>query len=483
MGAFQWIMKRVTKSFGHSSNALFYQLLYREMLKEIYEITKNEEESIKILREIGKRAAYESCERKSSVLKFMPGSPDKVLEYFEILYSIVFGVPLKDYSYEEIPIKGANYHDYILNIKTNPISAGYGDDNEDTFDFSKLSKESEGCSAGLCGMLEAVANFILKVKKNDYRISIIEKKCILKGDEYLQLYCKIYDQIEWKEYLNSQKKLEYFAEVFEEEIHQETKLDFFDKIQEVLSLDKIDELLDEPLESVKRKVAELIREKLNVEPENFFDYFHNCEEDMIKIIGFLAIHIMNEYGGLLKKSLSNELFAKIIGYIFKHLKETVLLFIPLDVVGDYNKLLVDFLDGLAPPEMVENVKKFTGKDTINFMFEGAEIALDNLGIDFSELKTNIWEELKKEREDGLISAEVSTIEKAKEKIPKLINIIQELLMLLNEVLTLPIRVLISEGHYGLKTAVNSIISEKEGLYGSIRNRLDNIFDQIQEIRQ
>ena len=73
MGAFQWVMKRVAKSFGHSSNALFYQLLYRELLKEVYEITKNEETSILVMREIGKRAAYESCERKSSVLKFMPG--------------------------------------------------------------------------------------------------------------------------------------------------------------------------------------------------------------------------------------------------------------------------------------------------------------------------------------------------------------------------------------------------------------------------
>ncbi len=47
----------------------------------------------------------------------------------------------------------------------------------------------------------------------------------------------------------------------------------------------------------------------------------------------------------------------------------------------------------------------------------------------------------------------------------------------------PIRVLRSESHYGIKTAINSVVSEEEGLYGSVRNRLDNIFDQIQEIRK
>lgn len=108
---------------------------------------------------------------------------------------------------------------------------------------------------------------------------------------------------------------------------------------------------------------------------------------------------------------------------------------------------------------------------------------DNLGIDFSELKENVWEELKKERENGLISAEVSTAEKTREKVPQIINIIQQVLMIINDILTLPIRVLISESHYGLKTAINSVISEEEGLYGSIRGKLDNIFDQIQEIRK
>jgi hypothetical protein len=490
MGAFQWLMKRITKVFGRSTNALFYTLLNREILKEVNDIVKDEEESLIVTREIGKRAAIESCERHSNIFRFMPGNPKKVLDYFGILWVVVFGREIGDFTHEEIRKEDSKYNDYILKIKECPICAGYGVDLEDSFDFEKLkSKDSEGLACGLCGMLEAVANYILKIKRNDYRIQIVEQECITKGGDCLQFICKIHDYKNWKEQIdsNTQRKrvlMKFFKDTFEEDdVIQETKLDIVDKIQDIISIDKLEEYLDEPLEGLKERLGEFIKDKLNMEPEHFFDYFRNYEDDMIRILGYLGTHLLNEYGGLLEKTFKNEWFAKVLGYLFKQLKEMALLFIPLDVIRDYNTLLVSFLEGLAPSEMVENVKLFTGKDTINYLFEGAQMALENLGIDFSELKENVWEELKAEREDGLISSDASTIERTREKVPQIISIIQQFLMIINDILTLPIRVLISESHYGLKTAINSVVSEEEGLYGSIRERFDNIFDQIQEIRK
>ena len=489
MGAFQWLMKKITKVFGHSTNALFYTLLYREILKEINEITKKEEDSIAILKEIGKRSGYESCERHSSIFKFMPGSPKKILEYFEILWVVVFGTELDDYSYEEISKEDSKYNDYVMKISHCPICAGYGQDLEDTFDFSKIENENtNGLACGLCGMLESVANFILKVKRNDYRIQITEQNCMARGGDSLQFICKIYDYKEWKELMESKDQEKetinaYFGERLEEEIVQETKLDIIDKLQDVISIDKLEEYLDEPLETIKGRVSDIIRDKLNMEPDHFFDYFRNYEDDMIRIIGYLGVHLLNEYGGILERSLKNEWFAKVFGYMFKQVKEMVLLFIPLDVIRDYNELLVNFLEGLAPEEMVDNIKKFTGRDTINLLFEGAQMALEHLGIAFTELKENVWEELNKEREDGLVSSDSTTADKTRQRVPHIINILQEMLMIITDILTLPIRVLISESHYGLKTAINSVISEEEGLYGSIRERFDNIFDQIEEIRK
>ncbi|MFW9948145.1 MAG: hypothetical protein ACFFDX_15075 [Candidatus Odinarchaeota archaeon] len=491
MGVVQWLLKKITKVFGRSTNSLFYTLLYREILKEINEITENEEDSLIILREIGKNAALESCERHSGIFRWMPGSPKKVLEYFELLWVVVFGREIAegDLTHEEIPKKDSKYNDYIITIKNCPICAGYGLDENDTFNFQKIKiKETEGLACGLCGMLESVANFILRIRRNDYRINIIEQKCKAKGDESLQFICKIYDLTEWKAFttIQIQDQLKFgvsLEERMEEDLIQETKLDIIDKLQDALSLDKIEELLDEPLEGIKRKVAEFIDDKLNMEPEHFFDYFRNYEDDMIRIIGFLIIHVFNEYGGLVEKILENETFAKVAGYLFKQLREFTLLFLPIDVINDYHNLLINFLDGLAPVEMIENVKKFSGKDDITFLFEGAQLALEDLGINFSELKENVWEELRKEKEDELIPSEQSMIEKTEEKFPKIIGIIQEILMLFNEILTLPIRVLVSESHYGLKTAINSVVSEEEGLFGTIKGRIDTIFDYIQEIRK
>ena len=67
MGTVQWLLKKITKIFGRSTNSLFYTLLYREILKEIHEITENEEDSLLILREIGRRATFESCDRHSTI--------------------------------------------------------------------------------------------------------------------------------------------------------------------------------------------------------------------------------------------------------------------------------------------------------------------------------------------------------------------------------------------------------------------------------
>ncbi|MHA1724235.1 MAG: hypothetical protein ACTSXH_05270 [Promethearchaeota archaeon] len=476
MGAIQWILKKVTKVFSRTTNALFYNLLYREIIKEINNITKNEEQTLNILKEVGRKAALESCERHSNIFKFMPGTPGKVVEYFEILWSIVFGVELGEFSYETLREANSKYDNYLITIKKCPICAGYGTDDEDTFNFSKLKeKNCEGMACGLCGMLEGVANYILKLKRNDYRIGISEIKCIAREEEALQLDCKVYDYQEWKEMTNS-------TEGLEEDHVQETKMDLIDSLQNFLSFDNLEKYFDEPLENIKDRVATLIREKMNLEPENFFEYFQNYEDDMIRILGFLFIHLLNEYGGVIEKSLQNQILAKIFGYIFQQLRQMILLFIPLDVINDYHELLISFLDGLAPSEMVENLRIFSGKDDIYFFFEGAQIALENLGIDFSELKENIWEELKKESETGLIDSEATMIDKSRETFPKIIKIIQEILMLISEILTLPVRMLISESHHGIKSAINSVFSEEEGLYGSFKERLDSIFDTIQEIR-
>ena len=120
MGAVQWLLKKITKVFGRNTTSLFYVLLYREILKEINDVTKDQEDSIIVLREIGKKAATESCERHTAVFKWMPGSPRKVIEYFELLWVVVFGKELGegDLTYEELSKEDSKYSDYIVKIRS-----------------------------------------------------------------------------------------------------------------------------------------------------------------------------------------------------------------------------------------------------------------------------------------------------------------------------------------------------------------------------
>ena len=62
-----------------------------------------------------------------------------------------------------------------------------------------------------------------------------------------------------------------------------------------------------------------------METEHFFDYFRNYEDDLLRIIGYLAVHLLNEYGGLIEKILENTTFAKIAGYLFKQLRDSLLI--------------------------------------------------------------------------------------------------------------------------------------------------------------
>ena len=68
------------------------------------------------------------------------------------------------------------------------------------------TKNIDGLACGLCGMLESVANYILKIKRNDYRIEIVEQACIAKGGDCLQFICKIHDYAEWKVLMDSRIK-------------------------------------------------------------------------------------------------------------------------------------------------------------------------------------------------------------------------------------------------------------------------------------
>ncbi len=483
MGFLTWIIKKIGKTIGRNTSSLFYALLYREIFKEIYEITDNVEKSIEIMRYVGGEASLESLKRQTAILKFLPGEPDRVLKYFEVIWTIVFGMPLGDYEMEETKIEGAPYPEIRLKIKQCPVCGGYGSDKEDTVRFDKMKKDIDGMACGFIGMIEKVINYLLALKNNDFRMKIKEEKCFAKGDDILQFKCDIVSledlrleipSVEISE--DTELQIAAYDLMLEEGPQKESILD---KIRQKIDLDRIEEFIDGPLDSVKSRLSNLIRDKMHMEPEEFFDYFTNYERDLFKIAGYLGVHLLNEYGGLVEKFLSNNTFAKVAGYIFKQIQETYKIFIPLDVIDDYHQLFVEFLRNLAPEEMVEQFELLTAIEAADLIFEGAQGALEDLGINFEELKENIWEELKRqpppEDEIGLAAEEI------KGKGHTLIQIFQEVLMLINSILSLPVRMILAREHESIKTVIESTTSGGDVLE-SIKTHADKIFEYLEEMR-
>lgn len=467
MGLLSWLIKKIGKSLGRNTSALFYTLLYREIFKEIHNITNDLDKTIKLMRVMGGEASLESIERQASILKFLPGEPDRVLKYFELIWVIVFGMEIGEYEYEEEVMEESPYPIVRVKIEKCPVCGGYGEDPEDTIDFKKINSESGGMACGFIGMIEKVINYLLTTKNNDFRMKITEEKCYAKGADILQFRINIIN-IEEQEY----------NMMAEEEISEES---FVDKLRDRLDLDRIEEFIDKPLDSIKERLSNLIKDKMHMEPDDFFDYFTNYEEDIFRIIGYLTIHLLNEYGGIIEKFLSNELFAKISGYLFKQFEENYKIFLPFDVINDYHQLLLEFLENLAPEEMISKIESLSPTECTDLIFEGAQGAFEDLGIDFSELKENIWEELKRQQpvEDELTISSIT--QKGKEKGSVFIQIFQELLLLINAILSLPIRLILAREHESLKTAIESTTSGGEVLE-SIKLHADRIIEYLEEIR-
>ncbi|MHA1732869.1 MAG: hypothetical protein ACTSU5_13065 [Promethearchaeota archaeon] len=443
---FKWLVSRIGRLIGRKMNALFYQLLYRELLKEVNEIDGNDPAAAFLdFKEMGILGALDSAHRQASVLKYFPGDPLKLLEYMEILWQVIFGLKMGEHNvvHEEIP--GREFPVVKYQITKCPVCGGYGDSEEDTVDISAAGDSPQLYACGIMGMLQTVANFIMETRGSEWRIVFSETKCIARGDPFLEISCEIVPAAE-------------VAEPTGEPIARSNPL---------FSIEKFEEFLSAPLDKVKETLEEIVETNLSMTPEELLSYFENYEDDMVRIIGYLGVHLMNEYGGAVEKVLENDALAKAAGYWFQSLRDFVRLFLPREVVEDYHKLFVDLLDGLAPDSMVDRLRDFESFDFVTLLLEGAQQALENLGIDFDELKANVWEELKGEAPGTGPSPSL------------VLSLVQELMALTLKLAGLPVKMVLTSQHAQLKT----VASSAKDLYEDIREHGDRIVDIIGELTQ
>ena len=165
---------------------------------------------------------FESGKRQIAVLRMFPNDPVKIMEYLDVIWYVIFGTKLDEYQMVKVPQEGKMYPDLIFHISKCPICGGYGSSPLDTVDCNKIQPSENYYATGLVGMLEETANFILELKKNDFRIQMQETKCFCRGDNELELKCHVLPKSEFnKDIKHLDEALEKTLPLLDSEINQQ----------------------------------------------------------------------------------------------------------------------------------------------------------------------------------------------------------------------------------------------------------------------
>ena len=459
---FDGIISRFSRFVGNWGNALFYNLLYREIFKEIYLLSGNNEDlALTKFREILAAGALESAERHPQIFWFFPDTPEKALRYLNVLWQIFLGVEVGEYEKVQDTELGTGRERYIFRIKHCPFCGSYGKDAEDNVQFSPKHAGGEGLACGLVAMIEKVANGYI-LQGTGVKARITETGCKLRGAPQLEVTVIITPEAEWREGKQGGAK-------------RRSKWGF--------DLSSIEDAVNRPLDQLKEQVSELIKREAHMVPQEVFGLFENYEADLVRILGFLPVHFLNERGNLVEKITRNPTFGRLIGYIYNAIKKSAPLFVPPEVARDYLTVFLAFIENLAPPEMVARYRKWESFDYFNLLLEGAGLALRDLGVDFGGLKANFWEELKT-RWSKPVDEEQSADTKKKEgtatSSPQdLLNLVGEVSQLIFDLMTLPSKLLVASSHAQAKT----VILARGEFLDVIKTRLDNIFDIVGQLRE
>ncbi len=461
---FRFLVGRMAKFFGRSTNLLFFTSLYREMFKELVDISGNETEASRILKMIGIHGTFESGKRQITLLRMFPNDPVKIMEYLDVIWYVIFGIKLDEYELSKVPREGFPFPDLIFHISKCPICGGYGSSPLDSVDCNKIQSSESYYATGLVGMLEETANFILESKKNEYRIQMQETKCFCRGDNELELHCRIVPKSEFAQDIQHLDKSLQRPFLLESD------------------LNPTEDLLSKPFDVIKEKVVSLVQDKMQMTTFEFMEYFRNYEEEVVKIVGFLLIHLVNENGRVIEKACENESIAKLIGHVYNNSVEMTKLTLPFDVLNDYKKLIVELLTDIAPSDMIERFNVFEPTDLVHLFYEGVKKALSDLGVNFEGLKSNIWEEMEMHKVLNNVSDPKKnpdlTEEQKQEQIDIKMQLIQEIFMLLMGVSVIPTRILLSSLHGTAK----SIFSSGGESVSTIRDRALAVLELIEKLK-
>lgn len=400
---FKWIALKAGTALGRQVPSLFYQLFYRELYRQLLNITEDPKMAVDLSYKLGYTAAEESAQRQKAVFRMFPSNPEKVLGYIPLMWQIYFGTPMEEYITEwdrsdpDRPI--LNYK-----IKVDPMTFDLGNDKvRDNLPWDKFWYKNNAYGGLMAGLLTQCSSFVLRLKEKSARIVLKNTENSLRGNEYFTFQCQIIPSEEFPsfELIEGFSKDQYFSQFQEQMSDFETRADnLWAKITNQIDIDQLDEMLENSAGLLRVPLKKLIRKYVKMEPFDLLDHFTNDEHKFLQVLGFIGVHILNEKGQYLEKLFENDQIRRLYGHIFLFIKNNASKFIPLSIISDMQEYFVQVFQSLAPEIFVTNFKAFSAEDILLNINLGAQKALTDLGIPFSELKPNLYLEISQYVKNG-----------------------------------------------------------------------------------
>ncbi len=476
---FKWIAIKAGTLLGRNVPSLFYQLIYREIYREMFNLSKDGKRTIEDSYKLGYLSAKESAERQKAVFSLFPSDPLKVLEYVPLMWQIYFGQPMGNYTTEwdhsdpDRPI-------LTYKIESDPMAYGMGDDpRRDNLPWDKLWHKDNGYGAMMAGLLTSVSSFVLKFKGRSERITLINSSNVLHGDSHFEFRCQVFPtEEELPDFAFNHSPTQDFKSQETNSGESKTENAFWTKIADNVDLDKLDEMLETPEGLLRIPLTNAIEKYAKMSSVELLDHFTYDEEKFLQILGFIGVHLTNEWGQIPETFFNNETFAKVYAHIFKFTKENSAKFIPVNIVGDFKAYFCRAFEGMAPEVFVTNLQEIQDTEVLDLIFIGIEKALIDLGIDFTKLKSSLYEEFRTNKPSTL---EQSAYDQAQQEKKEVIvaKLVDQMMIISTAILSIPSQMVIVLFYKVVSSSGNLVSS----LFKTIRDSGQQIIELSDKLKE
>jgi len=486
---FKWLVFKAASAVARNTSSLFYQLIYREIYREILLLTDDYRKTMELAYFIGYKAAKESALRQIPVFRLFPSNAVKLLDYFPLIWQINFGVSLTEYTREwdySDPNKPVHY--YI--IKDNPLIYEMGpesprDPDRDNLNWSELTDGTNNYGAIMVGLLTSVMSFILQTKDSDKRILMTNPESIIQGGKSYTLKFEIIPKEEFpfpEEEDQTSDGLFDNIDLGIEMGEKDKKTDFWKKITDYITIEQLDDIFSSDTGLLRTIISKGIEKATHMPALDFMDHFTNDEEKVIQIIGFIGVHFANEYGQFLDKLMEKENTSKVIGHLFLFIKENIDKFVPVTTIGEIKNYFAEVFEEMAPVVFVDNLRSIPSEDVVYLILQGMQKALIDIGVDFSSLKESMVEEFKKteEEKNGQELDELKPKKERNEEKDKLMEqLLMEFMIVSGSLITFPSQIAIVV-LYNTISGSSEIISN---LFNNLKESIQKIVDLVEELKE